>query len=102
VDKVKYFNFTKHGKPFFYNFIFFKVYKDMCLVNANGVSGSVILWIMILDETGFYQSVSDGWWNIKCVRLIDYISFKNILLFLSKIFYYGEITKKFKRIPRST
>ena len=43
----------------------------------------------------------EGLRNIKYVRLIDYILFKNILLFLSKIFYYGKITKKFKRIPRS-
>ncbi len=44
----------------------------------------------------------EGLRNIKYVRLIDYILFKNILLFLSKFFYHGKITKKFKRIPRST
>ncbi len=55
-----------------------------------------------VKETGFYQSVSEGLLNIIYVRLIDYISFKNILLFLSKIFNYGKIIKKFKRIPRST
>ena len=42
----------------------------------------------------------EGLRNIKYVRLIDYILFKNILLFLSKFFYYGKIIKKFKRIPR--
>ena len=50
---------------------------------------------------GFYPRMSEVRWNIIYVRLIDYISFKNILLSLSKIFNYGEITKKFKRIPRS-
>jgi len=55
-----------------------------------------------IGEIRFYQSVSRVLLNIIYVRLIDYILFKNILLFLSKIFYHGKITKKFKRIPRST